>query len=156
MSTWRKIGIAEVDVDALDNETLQDLIESRSPEADTPFFLDPSALNEFVSYLYNLESPSYGGPGYIKFRNVLLASAWRYETADGNSVVVLDEPTESFTREKIAELMEEDRRDLLALGSTLNHAVHALSEEGVVPTHAFSATESVDCAAGAMDSFLTK
>lgn len=156
MSTWRKIGIAEIGTDSIDTEALRYLTESRSPEASAPLFLDPSAsaLDEFVSYLFNLESPKCGGPGYIRFRNVFLSSAWSYDTKNGNSVVVLEEPFERFAREKISEFMEEDRRELLFLGSELNHATQALSEDGATPTRASSVTASAAHAVAAMESFL--
>lgn len=154
MSTWRHIGIVEIGTDSIDAETLRYLAESRSPEAGAPLFLDPSALDEFVSYLFNLESPKCGGPGYIRFRNVFLSSAWRYDTTDGNSVVVLEEPFERFAREKISEFMEEDRRELLPLGSRLNLATQALSEDGAMSTSASSITASAAGAVGAMESFL--
>ena len=154
MSTWRKIGIVEIGSDSIDAKTLRYLIASRSPETGAPLFLDPSALNEFASYLFNLESPKCEGPGYIKFRNVLLASASKYETADGNGVVVLDEPAETFAREKRSEFMEEDRRELLSLGSELNLAAQALSEDGAISAGASSVTASTAHAVGAMESFL--
>lgn len=107
-----------------------------------------------MSYLFNLESPKCGGPGYIRFRNVFLSSAWSYDTTNGNSVIVLEEPFERFAREKISEFMEEDRRELLSLGSELNHGAQALSEDGATPTSATSVTTSAARAAGAMESFL--
>lgn len=146
MSTRDKIGII-TDVKISDLEDIDDEVRKLLEETAEPPFFDPDRLDALASQLLDLRNGKPYDKRYVEMRRVLISSATWYQTRDGRTVGMLPGSVKSSVIKRLAELKEEDEKDVRTLCAALKRASETLTSDG----HVKGVASSLDTLRDAVD-----
>lgn len=146
MSTRDKIGVI-TDVKVSDLEGIDDEVRELLEETAKPPFFDPDHMDALASQLLDLHNGKPYDKRYVEMRRVLISSATWYQTRDGRTVGMLPDPVRNSVIKRLAELKEEDEKDVRTLCSALERASETLTSDG----HVKDVNSSLDAWRDAVD-----